>query len=815
MLRVSFAPQEKVLLKIIPHHTVLNSMNRKLWHTFHTLLSMYNSPWSRLERDGWHFTFYEKHDIWWIVTIRAGEQDDSGEFGRCIEFYVCLPSTFVDIFIIKLQNHEQWRRCTIEEADMDNIRFDTENLDMYQMQYRHANMFSLTHDYTRQLSPVREIMHVSHELWPNDFVGIFVRMEAVDRRRWKKLADYAWEVWNNGKVPQKNGVDFGSLTKFIRTTVILLFGEIKMAIDSTLAAIQNSFFADKAENPERMKLKLVDPEREALEINGGLSTQTKNKRNLPVFATNINVVVNAPSRERRDMLANSVASAFIELDGDNKLDLVKVNITYGERVRNLQAPRYNHMANYMSSDEIGKLVQLPTSDVQHEFADELVSNQNTEVELPKVFLDPSGIYMGTAEYRGEVFNIYLPTKNTDMLMTSRAYIGSPRMGKDQAVINMVVEGKLKHDIGSVVLDVIDERRGHRGMGDAIRDHLPAEDVIDIDTGIFDYAVQFNLSNVFSEIGNNRIAAGRIASEIVEFLTAEDTSENYRTKAYLRDIAKLSSGNLQFIYQVLMDEDFRQEVIDENARKGIDVGLLADYHSKKGLQGQIANPILVRLNELLSDEFLKPIFCQEPNSKFKFEEFIKQGKVVIIRIPTAKVGEKAMKTLMHWLILQVFMIKSLLDGDGAPTWLILNEPHQFLSPGLIHFCKRILTEGAKKKLAPIFLFHHFKQLPSDFVDILLSSSLNWHILKNTNNNVYTRLRTYIEPTFTPDIAMSNTNRFHYIAAWLDSDGEYQTPFMMKAPDLVAKRYPTRNNAYLTKQHARIYGTPVDEILSKMK
>ncbi len=107
------------------------------------------------------------------------------------------------------------------------------------------------------------------------------------------------------------------------------------------------------------------------------------------------------------------------------------------------------------------------------------------------------------------------------------------------------------------------------------------------------------------------------------------------------------------------------------------------------------------------------------------------------------------------------------------------------------------------------------MPSDFVDILLSSSLNWHILKNTNNNVYTRLRTYIEPTFTPDIAMSNTNRFHYIAAWLDSDGEYQTPFMMKAPDLVSKRYPTRNNAYLTKQHARIYGTPVDEILSKMK
>lgn len=814
MLRVSVVPQEKVLLRIIPHYTVLNSMNRKLWHTFHTLLSMYNSPRSRMTREGWHFTFHEKHDVWWIVTLRAGEEDENGEFGRHIEFYVCLPSTFVDTFIIKLQNHEQWRRCTIEEADMDSIRFDTENLSMYQMQYRHANMFSLTHDYTRQLSPVREIMHVSHELWPNDFVGMFVRMEAVDRRRWKKLADYAWEVWNNGKVPQKNGVDFGSLTKFVRTTVILLFGEIKMAIDSTLAAIQNSFFADKAENPERMKLKIVDPEREALEINGGLSPQTKGKRNLPVFATNINIVVNAPSRERRDMLANSVASAFVELDGDNKLDLIKVNITYSERISNLKAPKSNHMANYMSSDEIGKLVQLPTADVQREFEDELESNQNTETELPKVFLDSSGIFMGTAEYRGEVFDIYLPTKNMDMLMTPRAFIGSPRMGKDQAVVNMVVEGRRKHGIGSVILDVIDERRGHRGMGDAVRDHLPAEDVIDIDTGNFDYAVHFNIASAFSDIGDTRIAAGRIASEIVNFLTSEDATEGYRTRAYLRDIAKLSFGDLTFIQQVLIDTGFREKVISDCVAKGVDAGLLLDYHQRPTGQNQIANPILVRLNELLSDEFLKPIFCQKPSNKFDLEKFIRDGKVVIIRIPAAKVGETAMKTLMHWLILQVFVIKSLMDGDGSPTWLILNEPHQFLSPGLIHFCKRILTEGAKKKLAPVFLFHHFKQLPSDFVDILLSSSLNWHILKNTNNNVYTRLRTYIEPTFTPDVAMSNTNRFHYIAAWLDSDGEYQTPFMMKAPNLVAKRYPTQNNAHLTKEHAKIYGSPVKDILARM-
>lgn len=815
MLRFKVLPQEKVLLRIVPHHTVLNSMNRKLWHTFHTLLSMYNSPWSRLEREGLHFTFHEKHDIWWIATLRAGEVDDDGEPNRQIEFFVCLPFTFVDTFIIKMQNHEQWRRCTIEEADFEDIQFSLKDMDAYQMRYRHSNMFSLSHDYARQLSPVREIMHVSQELMPNDFAGMFVRLETVERRRWKKLMDYAWETWRLGKVPSKNGINFSGVSRSIRSVVVFIVAELKMVIDSTLAAIENSFYATRAENPERTRLELVDPEREALEIDGGLSPQTRGKRNLPAFSTHINIIVNAPTRERRDMLANSMASAFVETDGDNKLDLVKVNFTYGKEVLQLKAPKSNILANQMSTDEVGKIVQLPTADVQREFADELESNQNTEVELPKAFLDPSGIYMGTSEYRGEKFDIHLPTKNMDMLMTPRAFLGSPRMGKDQAVVNMVVEGKLKHGIGAVILDVIDERRGHRGMGDAIRDHLPAEDIIDIDTSNFDYAVQFDMQGILKRIGNQRIAVGRMASEIVSFVMGEDM-ENYRTREYLRSAAKITFGDLYQIQQLFIDSKFRKETLERCAAEGVDVKLLVDFDSSPaGTQKQIAAPIYVRLNELLNDEFLKPIFSQKPSNKFGLEKFISEGKIVIVRIATAKVGESAMKTLMHWLILQVFMIKSLLDGEGAPTWLILNEPHQFLSPGLIHFCKRILTEGAKKKLAPVFLFHHFRQLPTDFVDILFSSSLNWHILKNTNNNVYTRLRTYIEPTFTTDIAMENTKRFHYIAAWLDGSGEYQTPFMMKALDLVGRRYKTVDNSNLTKFHIQQYGTRVKDILAQRK
>ena len=44
--------------------------------------------------------------------------------------------------------------------------------------------------------------------------------------------------------------------------------------------------------------------------------------------------------------------------------------------------------------------------------------------------------MGTAQNRSEKFDIYLPTKDTDMLMTARVFLGSTH-GERSAAINLV------------------------------------------------------------------------------------------------------------------------------------------------------------------------------------------------------------------------------------------------------------------------------------------------------------------------------------------------------------------------------------------
>jgi len=779
--------------RIIPHQSVLNSSNKKLFNTIHQVFSMYDSKISRISKDGKKITLREKDCFYYIVAFN----------GTQIEFYFVVSEIFAEVFLIKFNNHQQWCKSTIIEVENNLPIFDDKYI--YRLKYSRSNMFSLNYDYTTQTTPIREIINTVNEMDEKDSLNLIFRCETISRKKWKSIVDYSWNVWNKGNVPQRNNFDFSRFYNNFYTLGSKVFCEVKGIVDDTISGIEKSFFNNNKNINKKKEIVIANPEREEILVNGDLSSYTKKKRNLPVFKSEILVTINTNTEEKSGMLIRSLTSAFNELSGDNSLVPIKL------KSKNIKDRDYC----LMSTEEISKLIQLPTKDVQLEFKDNLQSNQKTEIEIPEVFLDSSGIFAGTANNKGNNFNIYIPTKDIDMLMTSRAFIGSPRVGKDQAAINLVVESKLKHGIGAVIPDVIDERQGHRGMSDAIRDHLSPDDIIDLNLGDYDYPIYIGLDSITKNMKNQRIAGNRISQELTNFLMGDDI-ENHQTREYLREASKITKGNLLDIKLFFLSNEYRQNLLINAEKEGIDISIWNDFNKmSEGKQGQIYNPILVRLGELMGDEVLKPIFCQRPNKNIDLSKWMQEGKVVIYRIPSRDLGELAVKTLTYWIILTVFLTKLSHGGKSNPTWLILNEPHQFLSKGLIHFCKRLLAEGAKYKIAPVFLFHHFKQLPNDFVDILLSSSLNWHIFKNSNSKVYDNLKQYLQPTFEPEVAMNNTQRFSFIASWLDSNGEYQNPFMVKTPDLIGKRYKTQDNSFLTKRHSRIYGKSIDLVNKEIK
>lgn len=818
-MKISFIRKEaheRAIFRIIPHQSVLNQQNRKFMVAIHELLTVKTKRWRINLKDDFYIAFRPNPDIWYVVKMAAEVET------KRIEFYFSVPKDYADAFKIKFQSHEQWRRCTIEEVESFDFP-DSEDTDVYKLKYKRHDIFSLRADHSEQTTPIRDLLTISDELQDGEFIDLFFRCEAVDRGKWRKIADYAWETWEKGRVPVRPGID---PIRFARNAFSLL-GYVLVEFVSILQdgwqALQNQFFK-REEGVKREKIKITDPERAAILVNGKLSTRTSEKRVRPVFKVLGRIVIHAENPVRRGMLSKSVGAAYDPLAEDNSLHMVKVNFGTKKALNDLKEWRiFDPEPMKMSVDELAKIEQLPTGSVQDEFLDALESNQKVEVEIPECFLDESGIFVGAATDRGETHNIHIPAKNLDKTMTARGFVGSPRQGKDQALINLIVESKRKHGIGSVIPDWIDERNkdkdGHwRGISNAVRDALPAEDIIDIDCTNYEWAVYFGLHNVMASFENSRIAADEVSKIITDFLMGKESGDLHTTREYLRDAAKVCSGDWVDIKRLFTDPDFRQMKIDEMEKTNIgDPDLWNTFHEdlSDAQRASIFTPINVRLGEIMNDEVLKPILCQLPNPKADLIKWIREGKVIILRM---KFNPMTAKIFAHFVVMMVYLIKRQLDGEGSPTWLILNEPHQVETPSFTEFLNRILVEGPKYRLAPILAFHHLGRghLSPALIDTLSSANISWHMFYNSNVQTYEKLREHIEPTFTPETAMQSTAQFHFVAAgWRDHEGLVQIPFMVKAPERVKDRWGFEDNEKITHEHSRKYGRSIEEVLTDFR
>ena len=179
-----------------------------------------------------------------------------------------------------------------------------------------------------------------------------------------------------------------------------------------------------------------------------------------------------------------------------------------------------------------------------------------------------------------------------------------------------------------------------------------------------------------------------------------------------EAAKASGGSLSNIKRIIEDEVFRIETVNRLYEEGNE--RLADDLLAWGTNEDLSNKadaILSRLNRFFGNDTLHDIFAQPPKKEVDFEKWMKEGKVIIIRMPKRKLGA-ASATLAHWVTLKVLMTRMLMteeEKDAYGCFMIFNEPEQVESEGLAKLMGRICTEGRIERLASKFAFHHWNKL----------------------------------------------------------------------------------------------------------
>ncbi len=252
------------------------------------------------------------------------------------------------------------------------------------------------------------------------------------------------------------------------------------------------------------------------------------------------------------------------------------------------------------------------------------------------------------------------------------------------------------------------------------------------------------TEVISKLG--RLGASRFGEEMIHFMNTEDLA---RTSKYLREAAKASGGSLFNIKRIIEDEDYRIDRIAElqeegNFRLAND---LISWGTNEEL-GSKADAILNRLDMFFGNDTFYDIFAQGPIKELNIETWMKEGKVIIVRMPFRKIGA-ASKVLAHWVTLKVLMTRMLMsdeDKEKHGCFMIFNEPEQVETKGLAELMGRIATEGRKERLCSIFAFHHWNKLPDYLQENLSGGGVNQFLFASDHKKNFERVKERLEATF---------------------------------------------------------------------
>lgn len=785
-----------ITYRIIPHSNAKNN-NKRLWRSIHKIYEMYGSVGTRLERDGFKFTYREKDLFWYDVIFRQ----DKGQ--KKVEFYI----TTSEYQALKLKRKiENKMNVTIKEESAECLQVPFKNTIVQELRYLKHDMFSLNTHTNDTKTPIASILNTVDELtYDGDFARLSICSEAEGRNKWIQNVQWAHEKAIKGKVPLRAAANGKRVVTGVKVGVGAVVNEINDLLTDTIEALTNVFFkSDKKIDKKKVVSKSHSLEDEIK--SSRISSASYEKMNLPVFRTHIRVASHSEDKLTRETIGETLAISLNDIAENNELQGIKINFN-GRRISVIEElntftlskkTKLDPNVNVMSTDEMSKLaIQMPNKEIQSKYSDELSTKKQTEINIPNIFKLTNGIPLGVAQYKDAMIQINMPINNPDVFYRGYVFIGGQGAGKDTAIKNWVINGNLNHGISFIIPDAIVEE-GERGMADGIRDALPPENIIDLDLFDNDFVVPLDLTEVVSSLGHNGMS--RFADEMIDFMQIEGLA---RSEKYLTDAAKASKGSLFNIKRIIEDEDFRDTRISELIDEG-HLRLSRELQSW-GTNEELGNKcdaIISRLNRFFGNDRLYDIFAQDPLKELDFSKWMKEGKVIILRVPNGKgLGEHAVKTLVHWITLKTFMTRLLMNKKDQANgcFIVFNEPEQYQSEGLTKLMGRIGTEGRKERLGSMFAFHHWNKLDVSLQENLQGGGVQQFLFENDHSKTFDLSRHRFEDTIPLEQAYKIPS--HHCIVSVRAGKELQPAFICHMNPPIKTKY---NNSFLTKRHARMYG-----------
>lgn len=765
---------EMITLRVVPDRTVDNKQNFKMMRALHEL---YQAPLARVGFGHWFIKYTPKAHVWYDAVLTKDE----------IKFYFTVPrkwETYAKQKIIGC-----WPRASVDRADDGELTIPLDNTKVSELVYKRHNIFALHLDRAEDTQPLGAVMSACRDMGEGDIARLSICADPNHRLNWQDQAEQAHKQFSQGKTPQRRSL---SKRKALLSTGTLLEGIFQQIGDLFLSILGHN-------DDNAPKVKQIDQDKREILIEGSLQRSTTSKRNEPTFSTRIRVASHSANDNRREITSRALSNSFVDVAGDNELESVEVGHKATVRIlceinrHRLKLGSLLEMdTNIMSASELGKLAQIPGPGLQDIYADQLDTIKQRQ-DGPPASVTGNGMLLGYVQLKKEKVEVSMPVNNPEETCLPTAVTGGMGCGKTSEAVNTALEAQ-KKGYGFVTFDP-----AKREIGQEIMLALKPEEYIHVDLS----KRKINLDWVESNHSKN--SPTRLANTILAFFDMQGTE--MQTERFLfAAIIGMKTRKLGEILKIFEDDDYRDEVID-GMKDGINKSTLIEFGGQKmkvmvkgkeevkrvggyspDRQRAILAPVYNRLSILLRDDYLNECMnCDDDEYGLNFVELMEQNKCVIIDIPDDTFDKAAKDILINILMVKIDLAMRLRDKNATPFFVICDEPHQYLRSERLWTSSAV--ESRKYRVAFVWLFHSWEQIPDALQEIIISAGPHFFIYRSSAKT-YQSLKHYILPFSLEEV--TKMPLFSSIAV-IRAELETTRPFMIQMTPPPSKQKALKNAA----------------------
>lgn len=503
-----------------------------------------------------------------------------------------------------------------------------------------------------------------------------------------------------------------------------------------------------------------------------LSSATRHKMHGPAMDVTVQLWVASPKEGRRDILWRALINALRALDGDNRW-VQSAPRSKKRWWRSVEAhkPRTKLLADYCGIEELATLLALPSPVLQQEYH---IRRQELREEPFHQKTPAKGIPLGVQHFRGAESPVVMPLDDVDEACLPHVVIGRMGTGKTMGFGGNWGAHAVAQGYSVIAVDVEKDQLGDEIAYGAKALGVPEEKIIRLRFG------QHPIRLDWPEAQGAPRSANRVANEILNFFNLHDAGAGIETARYIRLAAKtiaLTGGSLADILLLYQDDDFRRNTVAKISRSDLLAGWRTFEALSGGMKGKVLDPVFNRFEMLLGDDYLLECMGAPANSRINFLDWMTGGYAVLIHLPQQDLSHEAVDILADLLMSKIeIAMRGRPEADQQPCYLIMDEPHQFVSAAARW--ERMVVETRKWRLGLVWLFHDWHQLPQGLQRAIKSAGPHYH-LYTSSKATYRDLAEEIEP-FTLEDALQ-TPRYWAINS-IQTAGRTLPPFLaeMAAP-----------------------------------